>query len=282
MKMEFIDIRRAYFHAPARRTVYVKLPPEDHEDGMCGKLNKSVYGTRDAAQNWEHQYANVMSELGFNRGIAVPCLFYHPVKEIRVAIHGDDFTSLGEAVNLDWLQKELKKHFELKVRGRIGPSPKDDKCIRLLNRIFQWTPEGITWEADQRHAEIVVQQLGLDEKTKPVNTTGNKNKEVDEEELESEQATQYRAMTARCNYLSQDRSDIQYAVKELCRSMSRPTVEDWVKLKHLAKYLKDKTRYRTVYRYQGPVNKVTVYTDTDYAGCHKTRKSTSGGILQVG
>ena len=60
--------------------------------------------------------------------------FYHPVKEISVAIHGDDFTSLGEAVNLDWLQKELKKHFELKVRGRIGPSPKDDKCIRLLNQ----------------------------------------------------------------------------------------------------------------------------------------------------
>ena len=57
--------------------------------------------------------------------------------------------------------------------------------------------------------------------TKPVNTTGNKNKEVDEEELESEQASQYRAMTARCNYLSQDRSDIQYAVKELCADPCR-------------------------------------------------------------
>jgi hypothetical protein len=77
-----------------------------------------------------------MSELGFIRGVAVPCLFYHPVREIRVAIHGDDFTSLGEAVNPDWLQIELKKHFELNVRGRIGPSPKDDKCIRLLSRII--------------------------------------------------------------------------------------------------------------------------------------------------
>ena len=98
----------------------------------------------------------------------------------------------------------------------------------------------------------------------------------------SEQATQYRAMVARCNYLSQDRSDIQFAVKELCRSMSRPTVEDWTKLKHLAKYLKNKTRYRTVYKYQRAVNDVVVYTDTDYAGCHKTRKSTSGEVLQLG
>ena len=52
-KIEFIDIRRAYFHSKARRPVYVQLPPEDYEPGMCGKLLKAMYGTRDAAQNWE-------------------------------------------------------------------------------------------------------------------------------------------------------------------------------------------------------------------------------------
>ena len=39
-KIDFIDVRRAYFHAPARRLVYVKLPPEDEQQGMCGKLIK--------------------------------------------------------------------------------------------------------------------------------------------------------------------------------------------------------------------------------------------------
>ena len=53
MKLDFIDIRRAYYHAPARREVYVKLPPGDEEEGMCGLLIKSLPGTRDAAQNWE-------------------------------------------------------------------------------------------------------------------------------------------------------------------------------------------------------------------------------------
>jgi hypothetical protein len=64
--------------------------------------------------------------------------------------------------------------------------------------------------------------------------------------------------------------------------MSAPKVEDWAKLKHLARYLVDKTRYRSVYKYQGPVEYVTVCTDTDYAGCHRTRKSTSGGVLMHG
>ena len=63
MCIDFIDIRRAYFHAEALREVYIALPPEDASDGMCGKLNKSLYGTRDAAQNWGESYMQFM-EIG--------------------------------------------------------------------------------------------------------------------------------------------------------------------------------------------------------------------------
>ena len=56
--LAFYDVRRAYFHAKARRVVYVDLPDEDWEPGMCGRLNKSMYGTRDAAQNWEEEYCD--------------------------------------------------------------------------------------------------------------------------------------------------------------------------------------------------------------------------------
>ena len=50
-----MDVRRAYSHAKARRDVCVKLPEEDSEEGMCGRLLKAMYGTRDAAQNWEYE-----------------------------------------------------------------------------------------------------------------------------------------------------------------------------------------------------------------------------------
>ena len=59
MKLDFIDVRRAYFHAPCKRDVYIVLPEEDAENGMCGKLEMSMYGTRDAAQNWEETYLNL-------------------------------------------------------------------------------------------------------------------------------------------------------------------------------------------------------------------------------
>ena len=47
------------------------------------------------------------------------------------------------------------------MRGRIGPEDKDDKSIRILNRVVEWNESGITYEADQRHAEIIMRELGL-------------------------------------------------------------------------------------------------------------------------
>ena len=68
-------MRRAYFHAEARRLVYVKLPVEDKEGGMCGKLIKAMYGTRDAAQTWECEYVEFMEGIGFRRDMSTTCIF---------------------------------------------------------------------------------------------------------------------------------------------------------------------------------------------------------------
>ena len=56
-------------------------------------------------------------------------------------------------------------------------------------------------------------------------------------ELEPADATMYRALAARCNYLSQDRPDIAFSSKELCREFSVPNRMSFQKLKRLARYL---------------------------------------------
>ena len=117
MKLDFIDIRRAFFHARANRPVYVKLPDEEYQPGMCGRLNKAMYGTRDAAQNWEIAYAEFMEEIGFTRGIVSPCVFWHPERELRVVVHGDDFTILGWEWELDCFKTRINERLENKHRG---------------------------------------------------------------------------------------------------------------------------------------------------------------------
>ncbi len=64
LRLDFIDVVRAYFHAKARRGVFVDLPEEGQRDGMRGRLKKAMYGARDAAQNWELEYSEMMVEAG--------------------------------------------------------------------------------------------------------------------------------------------------------------------------------------------------------------------------
>eukprot|EP00972_Heterocapsa_arctica_P001009 141971-Heterocapsa_arctica.AAC.1 len=73
-----------------------------------------MYGARKAASKWEDFYSNVLRKLGFDKGKASPCTFHYPTRNLRCVVHGDDFTTLGEDDDLDYLEKELKKHFELK------------------------------------------------------------------------------------------------------------------------------------------------------------------------
>ena len=281
-KLDFIDVRRAYFHAKARRTVFIKLPPEDFQEGMCGKLNKSLYGTRDAAQNWEHAYIEFLESIGFVSGVASPCIFHNKDKNVRVVVHGDDFTLLGSADNLDWFRKEISKRFEVKFRGRLGPGDKDDKSIRILNRVITWSDDGIEYEADQRHAELIIRHLGLKSDSKPVGSPSTKTNLQNDELLNSNDATLFRALSARANYLTQDRSDIGFAVKELCRNMAKPKNSDWEKLKRLGRYLIDKTRVIVKFHYQSMPEEIQITVDTDHAGCLETRKSTSGGVAMFG
>ena len=97
------------------------MPEEDYEEGMCGELIKAMYGTRDAAQNWEAAYNSFMKESGFSVGVSSPCIFHHKNRDLRAVVHGDDFTVLGWKEQLDWFWKEINSKFQSKHRGRIGP-----------------------------------------------------------------------------------------------------------------------------------------------------------------
>ena len=100
MKIDFIDVRRTYFHAKAKRRVFVNLPAEDSKEGYGGEICKSMYGTRDAAQNWEAEYIEFLEGTGFKRGHGSPCVFAHLVKNLTIVVHGDDFTVLGHENDL--------------------------------------------------------------------------------------------------------------------------------------------------------------------------------------
>ena len=124
-----------------------------------------MYGTRDAASRWDDCYSEVLRNLGFTKGVASGCCFHHPGRDVKCVVYGDDFTLLGPEGELKWFGKELAKHFEIKDRGILGPEPGDLREVRTLNRVVRWDNQGVQYEADQRHAELVVRHLELESAT---------------------------------------------------------------------------------------------------------------------
>ena len=65
------DVARAFFEAPVQREIAVELPEEDGGGPGCpmvGLLQKSLYGTRDAAANFQKEIKKFMKDQGFSIG----------------------------------------------------------------------------------------------------------------------------------------------------------------------------------------------------------------------
>jgi hypothetical protein len=287
-KILVVDARKAHLHAPAERLVYVDLPPEVKRPGMCARLRRCLYGTRDAPARWEAFLAGELEKMGFHRGKASPCCFRHDSRDLRCIVHGDDFVFAGGDKDLEWVQREMEARFLIKVIGRLGGDSCDLQELRVLNRVLRWASDGIYYEADPRHQEILVAQLT--DSLKSLSTPGvkgrtEKEEEEEEEEQEGELTEQevsaYRSGAARANYLSLDRPDIAFATKELCRRMSCPTRKDFEPLVRVARYLKGAPRVAYQFAWQ-PELGLQTFVDTDFAGCMVTRRSTSGGCAMRG
>ena len=124
---------------------------------------------------------------------------------------------------------------------RCWGETEDDKEIALLNRTLIWTSGSITFEADPKHVRGILSYFNFDSTSKGLRAPIVKEtkEEVTEEEVELGPyvATEVRGLAARANYLSLGRPDIQFATKEICREMAKPTERGMLKMKRLARYL---------------------------------------------
>ncbi len=284
-----VDVRRAYFYAKVNRPVFIEIPAEDRvpgDEGMVAKLNLSLYGTRDAAQNWAAEYTKYLRAIGFQTGRATPCSFKHASRELYVTVHGDAFTITGPNEDLRWLEEQLKKKYDIKT-SYLGPESEHNKEIRVLNRTLRWTDDGIEYEPDRRHAELIIKDMEVSG-AKPMATPGvSETKEEtdgydDSPELVGSEATAYHGLAVRLHYLAMDRPDLQVSAKEISKKMAKPRAADWSKLKRLARYLVGAPRMVQKFPWQEAPDRLETYTDSDWAGDRKSWKSTSVGAVTWG
>ena len=166
----------------------------------------------------------------------------------------------------------------------MGPGVNDCKELTVLNRVIRWTDKGLEYEADPRQGERLLEGLGLDDGCKSTATPGLKPliEQLKEDKLLSVDGhTELRGLAARANYLAQDRIDLQFAAKEVCRFMSSPTETSEAAMKRMGRYLLGHKRVVYTCPFQR-AESIDIYSDTDWSGCPRTKSSTSGGCVMIG
>ncbi|GKC36146.1 hypothetical protein Tco_1048530 [Tanacetum coccineum] len=91
----------------------------------------------------------------------------------------------------------------------------------------------------------------------------------------------YRSMIGSLMYLTASRPDIMFAVSACSRNQVTPTTSNLEAVKKIFKYLKGQPKLGLWYPRESPFV-LEAYSDSDYAGANKDRKSTTGGCQFLG
>ena len=224
----------------------------------------------------------MLRDRGFLTSRTLVCMYYNVETSLKIVAHVDDFLVLGEKLQCESVLAELNIDFE--VEGDVVALERDEVAeVNMLDRIVRATPHGLEIEADKRLALTVVDEANL-EGGKGVDYPGRavSSKWGPEVALSAEESTLYRRSAAIINFLAQERGDLSYASKEWTRRMASPMCGDLPALKRVARHLRPHPVWAAHYRWRAPTDLVSIYTDSDWGGCERTRKSTTGGVAMKG
>ena len=128
--------KNAFLYDKISRNVYIELPAEDpmSEGGhLVGKLDKAMYGTRDAHAEWQAELERTTIKLGCRPVVSTPCLYYHSSPVVPVVGHVDDLMCVGPRFGLDTFLAKLMSIYDL-TSTFLGPGPGEEQEGKSLGR----------------------------------------------------------------------------------------------------------------------------------------------------
>ena len=278
-----MDVKAAFLYGECRRKIYIELPTQDPcygDGGLVGKLRKAMYGTRDAPQIWQREVQKSMESIGFSMSILQPSVYYHRGKRMVVVVHVDDFLCSGNIDDLEWLYQSLVQKYDMK-RDLIRKDTESE--LRYLNRRVRWKDGQFELEGDEKHVSILMKEWGMDQ-CKEVDTPISRScqdQALVGDLLSEEEAKRTRRAIARINFMAQDRPDLSVVARIMSQGMAQPREGVRQCVKRAIRYLRKFPRCILEVGSSESFGSLEVWTDSDWAGDSASRKSCSGGSLQL-
>jgi hypothetical protein len=107
------------------------------------------------------RHSNHLKRKHFHQGQAWTSVFRHDELDIKLLVHGDGFLVLADQEGQEYMQQVLTEKYKYRCDGEIGKG--SGKYLTILNRIVSYEQETgrVTYEADPRHAQMIIRQLNL-------------------------------------------------------------------------------------------------------------------------
>lgn len=269
LKVHQLDVTTAFLHGSLDEEIYIRQP-EGHDDGtgrVC-KLNKSIYGLKQAPKNWNKKLDETLKSFGLIQCKEDPCIYYSPSMKTIIAIYVDDFLIVYEdEIQFKKIKEVLMKSFDMKD---LGPAK---GCLGI--RI---TLKKGKIELDQEiYLKEVLERFNMTDCnpiSTPVQTDLKLVRESSEPEIDRSEIPYQEAIGCLLYLARGTRPDISYAVNLVSRFNNSYKQSHWIAVKRIMRYLKGTMTRRLQYTTGGLIG----FVDADWgASCDK--KSTTGYVF---
>lgn len=277
-----LDVRTAFLHGELTEEIFMDQPTgftsTAYPTNVC-RLQKSLYGLKQASRLWNIKFDGLLVNLGFTRSPIDSCVYHHNGGDgiIILAIWVDDGLLCGrDKKRLLEIINQLSDHLEISTQeadlfigikiDRDRPNrtiylSQEQYIIRILHRfkMAECNPKGLPADPFSR-----LTLAGVD--------GGPCSPSCDQ--------SIYREAVGSLMFLMVcTRPDISYAVGQVAQFCHDPKQVHWSAVTRILSYLKGTSKFGVVYKVGEKPQVLTAYADSDYAGDTDSRKSTSGFLL---
>ncbi|GJY96571.1 putative ribonuclease H-like domain-containing protein [Tanacetum coccineum] len=272
-----MDVKSAFLYRRIDEEVYVTQPKgfvDPQHPKKVYKVVKALYGLHQAPRAWYATLSTFLLKHGYRRGTIDKTLFLKKHKRdiILVQVYVDDiiFGSTKKA----WCDE-----FEALMKGEFEMSAMRELTF-FLGLQVQQRSDGI-FISQNKYVKDILQKFDLENirtVTTPYEAQNPKSKNEPDSSIN---VHLYRSIIGSLMYLTASRPDIMFAVSACLRNQVTPTTSNLEAVKKIFKYLKGQPKLGLWYPRESPFV-LEAYSDSDYVGANKDRKSTTGGCQFLG
>lgn len=273
------DVKTAFLYGDLNEEIYMLQPTGyDDKSGKVCRLNRSLYGLKQASRCWNQKFTSFLKNFGFETSKADSCVFIsNKTGNIMIlAIYIDDGLVAAKCeADICELLNFLGKTFQIKS-GNL-------ECFLGLE--IESEVDGSIYIHQTSYAKKILSKFQMDQSV-PVSTPMDQHHAMSSinypDEMNEAVNVPYREAVGSLMYLAVGtRPDISYALSVASQYMEKPMMFHWTAVKRIFKYLNGSANKGIVFGNNININ-LKCYSDADYAGDVDTRRSTSGYVSMIG